>query len=310
MARPVARRLRGAPSTRPAPRWPTAPGDDGGWSESWRTAASASRMPLPRSHFRGRAAWGWPAPSSTGFPATPCSSSAPATRCVTSTSRSPARRRRGVRQPWPRRHRRRRLHGRRRRPEPPGGTDLACSRPHLPARQPTGSSSAPTSHPRPHPGRRQRRRGGIFTTLEHGAPERAADFERVFGTPTGTDLGALCRAHGIRHDLVATAADLSRRSRAPTASAWSRSPSTGDPPAGARRPAALATRTLHDSFAEIPTSTTRSRGQVGWVLRNQSGVDRGGSGAEARSRSTPPGTVSNDAGAIPVAPHRLARLCR
>jgi 2-succinyl-5-enolpyruvyl-6-hydroxy-3-cyclohexene-1-carboxylate synthase len=50
--------------------------------------------------------------------------------------------------------------------------------------------------------------GGIFTTLEHGAPERAADFERVFGTPTGTDLGALCRAHGIRHDLVATRADL------------------------------------------------------------------------------------------------------
>jgi 2-succinyl-5-enolpyruvyl-6-hydroxy-3-cyclohexene-1-carboxylate synthase len=44
--------------------------------------------------------------------------------------------------------------------------------------------------------------GGIFTTLEHGAPERAADFERVFGTPTGTDLGALCRAHGIRHALV------------------------------------------------------------------------------------------------------------
>ena len=41
--------------------------------------------------------------------------------------------------------------------------------------------------------------GGIFTTLEHGAPERAADFERVFGTPTGTDLGAICRAHGIRH---------------------------------------------------------------------------------------------------------------
>jgi 2-succinyl-5-enolpyruvyl-6-hydroxy-3-cyclohexene-1-carboxylate synthase len=50
--------------------------------------------------------------------------------------------------------------------------------------------------------------GGIFTTLEHGAPERAADFERVFGTSTGTDLGALCRAHGIRHDLVTDAADL------------------------------------------------------------------------------------------------------
>ena len=50
--------------------------------------------------------------------------------------------------------------------------------------------------------------GGIFTTLEHGAPERAADFERVFGTPTGTDLAALCRAHGIRHDRVASAAEL------------------------------------------------------------------------------------------------------
>ncbi len=50
--------------------------------------------------------------------------------------------------------------------------------------------------------------GGIFTTLEHGSPERAGDFERVFGTPTGTDLAALCRAHGIRHDRVSTARDL------------------------------------------------------------------------------------------------------
>jgi 2-succinyl-5-enolpyruvyl-6-hydroxy-3-cyclohexene-1-carboxylate synthase len=50
--------------------------------------------------------------------------------------------------------------------------------------------------------------GGIFTTLEHGAPERAADFERVFGTPTGADLGALCGAHGVRHELAATGADL------------------------------------------------------------------------------------------------------
>lgn len=46
--------------------------------------------------------------------------------------------------------------------------------------------------------------GGIFTTLEPGAPERAAGFERVFGTPTGTDLVALCRAHGIRHERVTT----------------------------------------------------------------------------------------------------------
>ncbi|MEO7267859.1 MAG: 2-succinyl-5-enolpyruvyl-6-hydroxy-3-cyclohexene-1-carboxylic-acid synthase [Knoellia sp.] len=46
--------------------------------------------------------------------------------------------------------------------------------------------------------------GGIFRTLEHGAPERVADFERIFATPTGTDFGALCRAHGIRHVLAQT----------------------------------------------------------------------------------------------------------
>ena len=51
--------------------------------------------------------------------------------------------------------------------------------------------------------------GGIFTTLEPGEPERAAAFDRVFGTPTGTDLAALCRAHGVRHDLAAGRGDLS-----------------------------------------------------------------------------------------------------
>ena len=46
--------------------------------------------------------------------------------------------------------------------------------------------------------------GGIFTLLEPGEPERAADFERVFGTPTGTDLAALCAAHGVHHTLAST----------------------------------------------------------------------------------------------------------
>ena len=50
--------------------------------------------------------------------------------------------------------------------------------------------------------------GGIFTTLEPGEPGRAEDFERLFGTPTGTELGALCRAHGIRHELARTPAQL------------------------------------------------------------------------------------------------------
>ncbi|MDF2144519.1 2-succinyl-5-enolpyruvyl-6-hydroxy-3-cyclohexene-1-carboxylic-acid synthase [Knoellia sp. p5-6-4] len=44
--------------------------------------------------------------------------------------------------------------------------------------------------------------GGIFTLLEPGQPERADDFERVFGTPTGTHLAALCAAHGVAHQKV------------------------------------------------------------------------------------------------------------
>jgi 2-succinyl-5-enolpyruvyl-6-hydroxy-3-cyclohexene-1-carboxylate synthase len=50
--------------------------------------------------------------------------------------------------------------------------------------------------------------GGIFTLLEPGEPARAADFERVFGTPTGTDLAALCAAHGVPHRVAATRDDL------------------------------------------------------------------------------------------------------
>ncbi len=50
--------------------------------------------------------------------------------------------------------------------------------------------------------------GGIFSLLEQGGPEYADPFERVFGTPHGTDLSALCAAHGISHVTVRERAQL------------------------------------------------------------------------------------------------------
>ncbi|MFI5605858.1 2-succinyl-5-enolpyruvyl-6-hydroxy-3-cyclohexene-1-carboxylic-acid synthase [Amycolatopsis sp. NPDC051903] len=46
--------------------------------------------------------------------------------------------------------------------------------------------------------------GGIFSLLEQGAPEHAASFERVFGTPHGADLGALCAGYRVPHTLATT----------------------------------------------------------------------------------------------------------
>ena len=45
--------------------------------------------------------------------------------------------------------------------------------------------------------------GAIFSTLEQGGPEHADAFERVFGTPTGADLGALCAGYRVPHRRVA-----------------------------------------------------------------------------------------------------------
>lgn len=53
--------------------------------------------------------------------------------------------------------------------------------------------------------------GGIFELLEQGDPQYAGVFERVFGTPHGMDLAALCAAYRIPHrqvDPAALAAEL------------------------------------------------------------------------------------------------------
>jgi 2-succinyl-5-enolpyruvyl-6-hydroxy-3-cyclohexene-1-carboxylate synthase len=50
--------------------------------------------------------------------------------------------------------------------------------------------------------------GGLFSQLEQGAPEHAAHFERLFGTPHGVDLAALCAATATPHTLVESLDDL------------------------------------------------------------------------------------------------------
>ena len=52
--------------------------------------------------------------------------------------------------------------------------------------------------------------GGIFSLLEQGGAEHAESFERVFGTPHGTDLAQLCAAHGVPHALVRERGELVR----------------------------------------------------------------------------------------------------
>jgi 2-succinyl-5-enolpyruvyl-6-hydroxy-3-cyclohexene-1-carboxylate synthase len=44
--------------------------------------------------------------------------------------------------------------------------------------------------------------GSIFATLEQGAPEFSAAFERVFGTPHHVDLAKLCAAYGLRYERI------------------------------------------------------------------------------------------------------------
>ncbi len=50
--------------------------------------------------------------------------------------------------------------------------------------------------------------GAIFGLLEQAGPEHAAAFERVFGTPHGVDLAALCAATRTPYALAATVAQL------------------------------------------------------------------------------------------------------
>ncbi len=57
--------------------------------------------------------------------------------------------------------------------------------------------------------------GSIFTMLEQGAPEHAAGFDRLFGTPHGVDLAALCAATRTPHWLVGSRPELEQALASP-----------------------------------------------------------------------------------------------
>ena len=44
--------------------------------------------------------------------------------------------------------------------------------------------------------------GSVFATIEHGEPRHAGVFERVFATPHGVTLAALCAGYGVPHTRV------------------------------------------------------------------------------------------------------------
>ncbi len=57
--------------------------------------------------------------------------------------------------------------------------------------------------------------GSIFALLEQGAGAHAASFERLFATPHGADLGALCRGLGVPHRQARDRAALREALAAP-----------------------------------------------------------------------------------------------
>jgi 2-succinyl-5-enolpyruvyl-6-hydroxy-3-cyclohexene-1-carboxylate synthase len=57
--------------------------------------------------------------------------------------------------------------------------------------------------------------GGIFSFLPQATSLPGERFETLFGTPHGTDVVALARAHGVDATTVTTAAELIARVREP-----------------------------------------------------------------------------------------------
>jgi len=94
--------------------------------------------------------------------------------------------------------------------------------------------------------------GSVFATLEHGETAHARGFERVFGTPHGADLGALCAGYGVGHVRVADAATLAEALAEPVAG--TRVVEVAVDRAGRRE--------LHVRLAEAAAAAVRTAGQA------------------------------------------------
>lgn len=57
--------------------------------------------------------------------------------------------------------------------------------------------------------------GSIFTMLEQGAPEYAAQYDRLFGTPHGVDIGSLCASTRTPHWKVESLPELQQALASP-----------------------------------------------------------------------------------------------
>ena len=86
--------------------------------------------------------------------------------------------------------------------------------------------------------------GGIFTTLEPGQPDLAEPFERLFGTPTGTDLSALSLATASRTRADSEAAWRRRWNPAPRHTSRRGGDPARDPSSRARPLQAMANAAL------------------------------------------------------------------
>ena len=118
--------------------------------------------------------------------------------------------------------------------------------------------------------------GSIFSSLEQGAPAHAGSYERLFATPHGVDLAALCAATGTTYPGRVTGPSCAPPSRARRRGSWSWRPScaatpvvTSTPPSapswthrGPRGPNRAALPGAHNGAVHVALDAGRPRRHV------------------------------------------------